>query len=54
MTLETLYAGNPDEHLEELAYHFSQVHAGPGAEKAVEYCARAGEKARRLSANDGA
>jgi class 3 adenylate cyclase len=52
--LEELFAANQDEHLDELAYHFSQAHAAPSVEKAVEYCLRAGEKALRLYANDEA
>src|SRR5207244_8788510 len=46
--LEEVYAADQEAHLDELAYHFSQAHAAPGVEKAVEYCLRAGEKARRL------
>jgi hypothetical protein len=52
--LEEVYAGNEEAHLDELAHHFSQVHTIPGVEKAVEYSLRAGEKARRLYANEEA
>ncbi len=48
--LETLYAGNPEPHLAELAHHFSlAVPAAPPA-KAVEYAQRAGDRALALLA----
>src|SRR5205085_234949 len=52
--LEAVYPQHLEEHLDELAYHFSQMHAGPTVEKAIDYCLRAGEKALRLYANEEA
>src|SRR5262249_52956189 len=52
--LEEVYAADREAHLDELAYHFSQAHAPSSVEKAVEYCLRAGEKARHLFANEEA
>jgi pentatricopeptide repeat protein len=52
--LEAVYAADPEAHLDELAYHFSQVHTTSGMEKAVAYCLQAGEKARHLAANEEA
>ena len=49
--LETLYAGNLGPHIEQLAYHYGRSDA---AEKAIEYLARAGEKAQVAYFNDEA
>ena len=48
--LEKLYAENLDPHLAEIAHHF--VQAGPGGDcaKAIDYAARAGQRALRLLA----
>src|SRR5439155_26197165 len=48
--LEELHAADPDRHLDELAHHFFQAAAGGGAQKAVEYSTRAGDRALRLLA----
>src|SRR5439155_22819095 len=48
--LEELHAADPEPHLDELAYHFFQAAAGGGAQKAVEYSTRAGDRALRLLA----
>jgi DNA-binding SARP family transcriptional activator len=51
-TLEGLYAGDPDPHLAELAYHYWE--AGPSGDprKAYDYARRAGERATRLLAHE--
>jgi DNA-binding SARP family transcriptional activator len=43
--LETLYAGNLDPHLAELAHHFALAVPAAPAEKAVEYARLAGDRA---------
>lgn len=43
--LETRHAHRIDEHLDELAYHFTEGSLAGDATKAVEYCRRAGERA---------
>jgi predicted ATPase/class 3 adenylate cyclase len=43
--LETRQAHRLDEHLDELAYHFTEGALAGDAKKAVEYCTRAGERA---------
>jgi class 3 adenylate cyclase/regulation of enolase protein 1 (concanavalin A-like superfamily) len=52
--LEAVYEHQREEHLDELAYHFSQLHSGTAVEKGIDYCLRAGEKARQLDANEAA
>ncbi|MCL4862848.1 MAG: AAA family ATPase [Caldilineaceae bacterium] len=47
--LETLYAENPGTVLEQIAYHYDQ---SDDTEKAIAYLLLAGEKARRVYAND--
>jgi predicted ATPase/class 3 adenylate cyclase len=47
VALETMYAQQLDDHLNDLAYHFSR---SANAEKAFEYLLRAGEQARANSA----
>lgn len=49
--LESLYAGNPGAVLEQIAYHYDQSEE---TEKAITYLLLAGEKARRVYANDAA
>ena len=51
LALETLYAGQSEDHAAELARHFE---AGGRAEKAADYLLMAGEKAYLLSANEAA
>src|SRR5581483_7147289 len=41
--LEGLHGRDIDAHLSQLAHHYSQAAAGGHADKAVEYCRRAGE-----------
>ena len=49
--LTTLYAGNEEPHLAELAYHFAEAAAvGGEAKRAVRYARRAGERAAALLA----
>jgi len=48
--LEKLHAADPEPHLDELAHHFFEAAAGGGAQKAVEYSTRAGDRALRLLA----
>ena len=48
--LEELHAADPELHLDELAHHFFQAAAGGGAQKAVGYSTRAGDRALRLVA----
>src|SRR5262245_24564718 len=50
-TIETLYTRSLDEHLTELAHHFSQ---SGNASKALQFLERAGEQAARRSAVDEA
>jgi predicted ATPase/class 3 adenylate cyclase len=45
VALETKHAHRLDEHLDELAYHYTEGALAGGADKAVEYGRRAGEKA---------
>jgi DNA-binding SARP family transcriptional activator/tetratricopeptide (TPR) repeat protein len=52
--LETLYIGNPDPHLAELAHHFSLAVPAARPRKAVEYAARAGDHAAGLLAYEEA
>ncbi len=52
--LETLYAGNADAHVGELAYHFYQAAPGGDIEKAIDYCMRAGDRAAALNGHDDA
>jgi class 3 adenylate cyclase/regulation of enolase protein 1 (concanavalin A-like superfamily) len=54
LALEEVHASDLDAHLDELAYHLSQSHRGPTVEKGIDYCLRAGEKARNLYANEAA
>ncbi|KPJ49549.1 MAG: hypothetical protein AMJ38_03185, partial [Dehalococcoidia bacterium DG_22] len=49
--IEALYPDNLEEYYEQLAYHYEE---GGHAEKAVEYLLKAGEKAKRNSANEAA
>src|SRR4051794_8711759 len=42
--LEALYANNPEPHLTELAQHYREA-GPPGAEKAIDYAQRAGDRA---------
>jgi class 3 adenylate cyclase len=46
--IESIFAGRLDEHLSELAHHYSHSR---NTEKAIEYSRRAGERALQLSAN---
>ncbi len=43
--LETLYAGNVEPHLAELAHHFYEAAPGGDVEKAIDYARRAGDRA---------
>lgn len=52
--LETFYAGNPDPHLAELAYHFFEAAPGGPLEKAITYAKAAGDRAVRLLAYEEA
>jgi DNA-binding SARP family transcriptional activator/regulation of enolase protein 1 (concanavalin A-like superfamily) len=54
LALEEVYAGALEEHLEELAHHFAPARSETAVEKGVDYCLRAGEKARTLYANEAA
>ncbi|MFN8495825.1 MAG: AAA family ATPase [Caldilineaceae bacterium] len=51
--LERLYAGELEAYIEQLAYHYDRSGA-KAMPKAVEFLARAGEKARRAYLNDAA
>jgi len=51
--LEELYAGEPEQHLHELAYHYSQA-AGGEEDKAIGYLIRAGDQAQVKLAYDQA
>ena len=48
VALEALYSQRLDDHVEQLAYHFSR---GGNAQKALEYLERAGRRAEERSAN---
>src|SRR3990172_2097993 len=50
--LEGLYATNPEPHLAELAYHFSEGAQGGDVEKAIDYAVRAGDRAAALLAHE--
>src|SRR5206468_1806193 len=50
LALEAAYGGA----VEELAYHFAHAHSSTAVEKGIDYCLRAGEKARNLYANEAA
>ena len=52
--LETLYAGNMEPHLAELAHHFYQAAPGGDAGKAIDYARRAGDRAVELLAYEEA
>jgi hypothetical protein len=54
LALEAVYAGAVGEHLDELAHHFARARSEAGIEKGIDYCLRAGEKARNLYANEEA
>jgi regulation of enolase protein 1 (concanavalin A-like superfamily) len=54
LALEVLSGGTVEEHLEEVAAHFAKARSGTGMEKGVDYCQRAGEKARDLYTNEAA
>lgn len=43
--METLWAGNAADHVDELAYHFARAEAGPLALKAAQYLSEAGARA---------
>jgi predicted ATPase len=49
--LETVCVQDREEPLEELAHHFARARSRAAREKGVEYCLRAGEKARHLNAD---
>ncbi|MEA2374465.1 MAG: eukaryotic-like serine/threonine-protein kinase, partial [Thermoleophilaceae bacterium] len=53
-TLEELYAAETEPHVAELAHHYLAAAAVGYAEKAVDYAARAGERAMRLLAYEEA
>jgi hypothetical protein len=52
--LEELYSGDLDEHVEQLAFHFSQAAKVGGSRQAVSYNIRAGERAIARFAHDNA
>jgi class 3 adenylate cyclase/tetratricopeptide (TPR) repeat protein len=52
--LEAVYGAQTDAHLDALAYHFSHSHSGDAAEKGIDYCLRAGQRALLLNANEEA
>jgi DNA-binding CsgD family transcriptional regulator len=52
--IERLYAQDLERHLAELAHHFGAAAAAGEAEKAFEYCRRAGEQAVALTAHEAA
>jgi eukaryotic-like serine/threonine-protein kinase len=54
LALEEVYSNDLEEHLDELAYHFSQIRGGALVDQAIDYCLRAGKKARRLDAAEEA
>ena len=51
---EDVFAGRLDDHLPELAHHFSQAAELGGVDKAVSYSTRAGDRALALLAHDEA
>ena len=52
--IETVHAGALDDHLGELAHHYSRSGAGGDAVKAIEFARRAGERALAQLAHDDA
>ena len=48
--LEELYGSNPEQHLAELAHHFSEAAHGGDVDKAIDYATRAGDRAVDLLA----
>ena len=52
--LEAVFAGRLDEHLPELAHHFSEAAEAGAVDKAVDYSTRAGDRALQLLAHDEA
>ncbi len=52
--LETLYAGNLEPHLAELAHHFSLALPAAAPERAIEYAMRAGRSAEDVLADEEA
>ncbi len=52
--LERLYAADIAPHLAELAHHFFESAPGGDLSKAIDYCARAGDRAMELAAFDEA
>jgi class 3 adenylate cyclase len=52
--IETVHASGLDEHLAELAYHYSRALASGDAEKAIEYARRAGDRSLTQLAHDDA
>ncbi|HXQ21077.1 MAG TPA: hypothetical protein VN812_05340 [Candidatus Acidoferrales bacterium] len=52
--LERLYAANLDPHLAEIAHHFGQAARAEDAGQAIDYAARAGQRAFRLLAYEEA
>ncbi len=52
--LEQLYGANPEPHLAELAYHFSEAMQGGDVERAIGYAVRAGDRAAALMAHEQA
>ena len=52
--LEGLYAANPEPHLAELAYHFSEGAQGGDVDKAIDYARRAADRALTLFAYEEA
>jgi tetratricopeptide (TPR) repeat protein len=53
-TIESLHAGDIDEHLDELAHHYFQTATAGGAEEAVAFSIRAGDRAMSLPAPEDA
>jgi tetratricopeptide (TPR) repeat protein len=53
-TLETLYGGNPEPHLAELAYHFFEAAQGGDVDRAIAYAVRAGDRAADTMAHEEA
>jgi hypothetical protein len=52
--LERMYAANPEPHVSELAYHFFEAAEIADIDKAIDYAARAGERALALLAYEEA
>src|SRR5262249_22532964 len=52
--LEALYREHPEPHLAELAYHFAEAAQGGDAAKAIDYAARAGDRAGAMMAHEEA